>query len=84
MEEERGLEPVAGETWVLVLPLLLPPSVNLGHPTSSLPWASVSLSITQAKVGSSFSKDGLAPILGIIQQRAGVPGASLGVGNGYW
>lgn len=65
MEEERGFEPVVGETWVLVLPLLLPPPVNLGHTTSSPPGASVPLSIKRAKVGSSFSKDGLAQILGI-------------------
>lgn len=65
MEEERGLEPVVGETWVLVLPLLLPPPVNLGHTTSSPPWTSVSSSIKWAQVESSFSKDGLTQILGI-------------------
>lgn len=65
MEEERGLEPVVGKTWVLVLSLLQPPPVNLGHTTSSPPWASVSLSIKWAQVGSSFSKDSLTQILGI-------------------
>lgn len=79
-----GERTCSGKTWVLVLPLLLPPPVSLGHATSFPSCTSASSSIKWGEVGSSLAKDGLAQILGVKWQGLRVPYTLPEVGNRYW